>query len=162
MDMASSIVHHFNLRVLQHHHGPEKHGTLDHSYCTMENFTSYPLLYMKRNLILSFSCDRVHYHFYPSSNVHFSSTECCRVLSDVLICLNREKNNNNNNNKLNISSLFGTGADEWEIDKTLNNRAAKMTPSLKSCLFRDCQVGLLSQGTIWWGRYYLVRPVLSA
>ena len=87
MDMASTIVHHFNLRVLQHHHDPEKHGTFDHSYCTLENFTSSPLLYMKRNLISSFSCDSTHYHFYPSSSVHFSASECCRVLSEVLINL---------------------------------------------------------------------------
>ena len=85
MDMASSIVHHFNFRVLQQHHYLEKHWTLDYSYCTWENFTSSPLLYMKRNLILPFSCGSVHYHFYPSSSVHFSSTECCHVLSDVLI-----------------------------------------------------------------------------
>ena len=115
---------------------------------------------------MSFSCDSVHYHFYPSSSVHFSSTECCRVLSDVLINM-FESWKQNTKNKLNICSLFGTGTDEWEIDKTLNKRAAKMTPSLKSCLFRDCQVGLLSEVrsgeacTIWWGRCYLVSPILS-
>ena len=78
-------------------------------------------------------------------------TFCCCCKSYWMMC----------NWQLNICLLFWTGADEWEIDKTLNKRAAKMTPSLKSCLFRDCQVGLLSEGTFWWGLYYLVRPVQS-
>ena len=36
-----------------------------------------------------------------------------------------------------------------------------MSPSRKGGIFRDSQVGQLSEGTIWWGLYSLGRPVLS-
>ena len=170
MGVASSIVHHFNLRDLHHHHGHEKHGTLDHSYCTLENFTSSPLHYMNRNLILSFSCDSVHYHFYPSSSVHFSSNECCRVLFLKINMFESWKTKPNQ--KLSICSLFrrrrmGNRQDSQQKSGENDSFPEELSLSRLSgrpTIWRyDLVRPVLSgeAGTIWWGRYYLVRPVLS-